>query len=377
MEDRIQMLQELLRKGVVTEEQYNNLLVSISEVEKLEKDKSVQSVFGRAARQYVDDALSGEQRMLSLEDYNVNLDSSLFIPKETLYRMMSRQVVAALDKGEIIDIPLDLDLSYNLPQGEETLTEEAYGKFIADTRNRLELLVNNADPNTLAKFFGSNRSQSYTNKINWKPNRYSNIFDTKKGKQEADRIGYQMANVFNKFVQHNIHVDSKGGMRDVYLTEQGVVNPKEVKENLVDEAYRVGYAEAQRRGAKSFEDLEDTIPSLSKKSKGKLNYDPSQVMKGAYGYVAEQNPDMMRNMVLNEGDSKSVGVFELSDYTKSENPAYINIQTAGGKTINMPIDKVEGLRQYVDRVDMLESLTGDRDRAIHQGGNLWWGGAAQ
>ena len=43
MEDRIQMLQELLRKGVVTEEQYDNLLVSISEVEKLEKDKSVLS----------------------------------------------------------------------------------------------------------------------------------------------------------------------------------------------------------------------------------------------------------------------------------------------------------------------------------------------
>ena len=84
------MLQELLRKGVVTEEQYDNLLVSISEVEKLEKDKSVQSVFGRAARQYVDDALSGEHRMLSLEDYNVNLDRSPFIPKETLYRMMSR-----------------------------------------------------------------------------------------------------------------------------------------------------------------------------------------------------------------------------------------------------------------------------------------------
>ena len=129
MEDRIQMLQELLRKGVVTEEQYDNLLVSISEVEKLEKDKSVQSVFGRAARQYVDDALSGEQRMLSLEDYNVNLDSSLFIPKETLYRMMSRQVVAALDRGGIIDIPTDPDLAYNLPQGEETLTEEAYAKF--------------------------------------------------------------------------------------------------------------------------------------------------------------------------------------------------------------------------------------------------------
>lgn len=43
----------------------------------------------------------------------------------------------------------------------------------------------------------------------------------------------------------------------------------------------------------------------------------------------------------------------------------------------MPIDKVEGLRQYVDRIDMLESLKRERGRDIHQGGNLRWGGSDQ